>query len=105
LSVEAEFPKSEDRNMKLIIECVLILICALFLFTGCATSVSIGMPTWEYKTVRLNPRSNDFQQRLNEAAKDRWKLYYILPLESLPAGQTLSAGASGDSEFIFERQK
>jgi hypothetical protein len=104
--LKIEFPKSEETNMKPIIEYPLILICALFLFAGCATSVSIGtIPAWEYKTVKLNPRASDFQQRLNEVAKDRWKLYYILPLESLPAGETLSAGASGDSEFIFERQK
>ncbi len=81
------------------INSLLLLALAGFVFTGCATSHcgKCEMAQWEYKTVRLNPGDQNFEAELNEASKGGWKLFTIVPQEA--------TGLAGYSQYIYEHPK
>jgi hypothetical protein len=81
--------------MKTTIKSLLVLILAGFVFIGCASRHG-GNPKkaqLEYKTVRLAASSNNFDQQLNEAAQEGWKLVTVMP------------EADGYAYYTFERAK
>jgi hypothetical protein len=83
------FMKTNLRNL-------LVVGIASCLFTGCCTTQSV-LKEWEYKTVRLNPATQNFEAELNAASRGGWRLFTVVPTED--------KGLSGYSQYIFQRQR
>jgi hypothetical protein len=81
--------------MRTKLKSIIVVGIASFLLVGCSTPHRASRE-WEYKAVRLNPTTQNFEASLNAASKGGWQLLTVV---------TLEREGPGYGQYIFHRQR